>query len=78
MDPRGANSEKGRELLNRFRTDAAYRAQVLENLRQGRYGPDYTLEDLNPAEQEFLRSGRWQRVSEQRLASMSEAEASWQ
>jgi hypothetical protein len=74
----GQNSPKGREILQRFRTDPQYRADVLANLREGRYGPDFTLDELSPSEQEFLSSGRWQRAAdEQRLAAMSETELTW-
>jgi hypothetical protein len=77
-DRGGQNSPKGREILQRFASDPQYRADVIANLRQGRYGPDFALEDLSPAEQEFLSSGRWQQAANsKRLASLTETELTW-
>jgi hypothetical protein len=75
---RGQHSDKGREILQRFRTDPHFRAAVIANLQAGRYGPDYTLEELSPDEQAFLRRGGWRRFTdEQLLATMTEPEFEW-
>jgi hypothetical protein len=77
-DRGGQNSPKGREILQRFSSDPQYRADVLANLRAGRYGPDFSFDELSPSEQAFLSSGRWQRAADEtRLASMSETEMTW-
>lgn len=79
MERGGASSAKGREVMARVMRDEQYRAAVIANLREGREGPDYTFDELSPAEREFLQSGRWRTMSTQRMQAAAEtAEFTWQ